>query len=47
MNHDYDAFIQSKRKTMQASGFDINDSDLNTNLFDFQNFILKKALKMG
>ncbi len=43
----YEEFIKSKQKTHVNSGFDVNESDLNSNLFDFQRFIVKKALKAG
>lgn len=42
---DYLDFLQQKQKTHIESGFEIND--LNTNLFDFQKFIVKRALKAG
>jgi DNA modification methylase len=44
---DYNDFLQSKLKTLVKSGFDIEDKYLNKNLFDFQKFIVKKALKSG
>ena len=44
---DYKKFLESKRKTFIESGFEVNDSDLNSNLFDFQKFIVKRALKKG
>lgn len=43
----YEEFIKSKQKTHVNSGFDVQESDLNSNLFDFQRFIVKKALKAG
>ena len=43
----YEEFIKSKIITVQDSGFDVEDSELNVNLFDFQKFIVKKALKKG
>lgn len=42
---DYLDFLQQKQKTHIESGFQIND--LNSNLFDFQKFIVKRALKAG
>lgn len=42
---DYLDFLQQKQKTHIESGFEIND--LNSNLFDFQKFIVKRALKAG
>jgi DNA modification methylase len=44
---DYKEFLESKRKTFVESGFEIDDSELNKNLFDFQRFIVKTALKKG
>lgn len=43
----YQEFLKSKVKTHQKSGFDIEESDLNKNLFPFQKYIVKKALKSG
>lgn len=43
----YKEFIKSKRKQIKESGFSINKSDINGSLFEFQKFILKKALKKG
>lgn len=42
---DYLDFLQQKQKTHIESGFEINN--LNSNLFDFQKFIVKRALKAG
>jgi hypothetical protein len=44
---DYDKFLSSKRKVFIESGFDIHEEDLNINAFDFQKYIVKKALKKG
>lgn len=43
----YDEFIQSKIKSVTKSGFDIDENLLNKNLFDFQRFIVKRALQNG
>lgn len=43
----YEQFIESKKKSIQISGFDIKESELNKNLFPFQKFIVKRALKAG
>ena len=43
----YDSFLESKKIKHQDAGFEINESDLNTNLFDFQRHIVKTALKKG
>jgi DNA modification methylase len=45
MNTDYAEFIKSKAKKIKTSGFETDD--LNPNLFDFQRFIVKRALKAG
>jgi len=41
----YEEFIKSKTKSIQESGFDAEY--LNENLFDFQKYIVRKALKKG
>lgn len=43
----YNQFLESKKKTVQKSGFEIDESKLNDNLFDFQKYIVKKALLHG
>lgn len=42
---EYKEFLQTKQKTHTLSGFDA--VDLNDNLFDFQKFSVKRALKAG
>ena len=44
---DYNEFLKQKVKQHATSGFDIKESDLNTNLFPFQRFIVKRALSAG
>ena len=44
---DYLDFLKTKQKSIIKSGFDIDDLHLNSNLFDFQKFIVKRALKAG
>lgn len=44
---DYQEFLKTKQKKHVESGFDVNESELNKNLFDFQKFIIKRALKAG
>jgi len=39
----YQEFLQTKRKTVIESGFEVKE--LNTHLFPFQEFIVKRALK--
>ena len=43
----YEEFLESKIKRVQESGFDIDESELNQSLFDFQRYIVKRALKAG
>jgi DNA modification methylase len=43
----YLEFLKTKQKTHISSGFDIDNSMLNNNMFDFQKFIVKRALKAG
>ena len=40
-------FLQTKQKTHILSGFDVDVKELNSNMFDFQKFIVKRALKAG
>lgn len=47
MNNEYLDFLEKKKITLSDSGFEINESDLNSNLFDFQRHIVKTALKKG
>lgn len=48
MNYkDYDSFLESKRKKIIESGFDIKAENINPALFDFQKYIVAKALKVG
>ena len=44
---DYQSFLEKKIKKSQISGFDVLESDLNNNMFPFQKFIVKRALKCG
>lgn len=45
--HNYQEFLNSKIKRIQESGFDVDEISLNKQLFDFQKFIVKRALKSG
>ena len=47
MKTDYFDFLKSKQKNIVISGFDIDENKLNKNLFPFQRFIVKRALKAG
>lgn len=44
---DYIDFLKSKQVTVTASGFDVDISELNSALFDWQKAIVKLALKKG
>ena len=44
---DYEIFLNKKRKTILESGFEINETELNKDLMDFQKFTVKRALKHG
>lgn len=44
---DYQEFIKSKTNRLQESGFEIKRNQLNSNLKDFQAYIIQKALKRG
>lgn len=43
----YTDFIKLKERTNKVSGFEINESFLNPILFDFQKYIVRKALSHG
>jgi DNA modification methylase len=44
---EYKKFLESKKKSFIESGFKIDENKLNKNLFDFQRYIVKTALKKG
>jgi len=44
---DYQQFLQKKIKNYESSGFFVDENKLNKNLFDYQKFIVQKALKAG
>jgi hypothetical protein len=44
---DYTQFLNTKHKSIVHSGFEINENELNSMLFDFQKFTVKRALKAG
>lgn len=44
---EYQEFLQTKQKKHILSGFDIDESQLNKSLFDFQKFIVRRAIKAG
>lgn len=43
----YEDFLKQKVKSIVKSGFEVNEGDLNSYLFDFQRFIVKRALQNG
>ena len=45
--NEYLNFLETKQKTHILSGFDVKENELNNNMFDFQKFIVKRALKAG
>lgn len=47
MNKEYKEFLASKQKSHIHSGFDVETNELNINLFDFQKFIVARALMAG
>lgn len=47
MKKEYQDFLRAKQKDRTVSGFDVADSAINSNLFDFQKFIVKRAIKAG
>lgn len=44
---EYNDFLKTKTKTFIESGFEIDESELNKNLFPFQKYCVKIALKKG
>ena len=44
---DYNAFLEHKKQTRIESGFEVEESELNPQAFDFQKFCVKRMLKMG
>lgn len=43
----YEQFLRTKETSAITSGFDIDQSTINSNLFDFQKFCVSKAVKHG
>lgn len=46
-NMQYDEFIRTKQQKHIQSGFDVARNDLNEHLFEFQKFIVERALSRG
>lgn len=44
---EYTEFLKTKQKAHIESGFEVTDEQLNSNLFPFQKFCVKRALKAG
>lgn len=44
---EYNKFLKAKLKLNSYSGFEVSESKLNPKLYDFQKFIVKKALECG
>jgi DNA modification methylase/superfamily II DNA or RNA helicase len=44
---DYTSFLESKRLTVSASGYEVNDSDINPILFPFQRDLVRWAIRKG
>lgn len=44
---EYQTFLKAKQKKVIKSGFGINESKLNSNLFEFQKFIISRACHAG
>lgn len=47
MNKEYEQFLESKKRNFIESGFDVDESELNELLKDFQKYGVKIALKKG
>lgn len=47
MKKEYLEFLNTKQKSHILSGFDVDLKELNNAMFDFQKFIVKRALKAG
>lgn len=46
-NYEYQKFLESKKETKVESGFDVDISQLNPLLFEFQKYCVQRALKSG
>lgn len=46
-NITYEELLERKKHHFKSSGFSVDDSDLNKNLFDFQKSVVKWALRKG
>lgn len=46
-NRQYEEFLSQKKQTIRKSGFNVNESDINPALFDFQKYCVRRALESG
>lgn len=44
---DYNEFLETKKRSIIETGFEIDQNQINPMLYDFQKYIVKKALKAG
>lgn len=47
MKKEYIEFLQKKQTSIESSGFDLMDSEMNERLFPFQKYCVKRAVKAG
>lgn len=47
MKKEYIEFLQKKQTSIESSGFDLMDSEMNEKLFPFQKYCVKRAVKAG
>lgn len=47
MSKNYDEFLNKKKVSAVESGFDVSENEINSMLFEFQKFSVKRALKAG
>lgn len=47
MKKEYIEFLQKKQTSIESSGFDLMDSEMNEKLFPFQKYCVKRAVKVG
>lgn len=44
---DYQEFLESKKVSVERSGFDVDEAELSPFLFDFQKYCVRRMLKLG
>ena len=47
MNDEYAKFLETKKQNIKQSGFEVRDEHLNIQLFQFQKYCVRRALKSG